>query len=76
MAVGGHVEGPVVVQHLDDVGGGRGVDDGGGDELVHCFVVGGLAGVVHEAGAAAVDAAREEGDAHGLVVGDALEGAD
>lgn len=47
MAVGGDVEGfRVAVEQFDDVGGGWGVYDGGGDELVHCFVVGGLGGVV------------------------------
>lgn len=70
------VEGFVVVEEFDHVGGLRRVDDGGGDELVHCFVVGGVGGVVDEAGAADVDAAGEEGHAHGFVVGDALEGAD
>lgn len=41
MAVGGDVEGlAVAVQELDDVRGRRGVDDGRGDELVHCLVVG------------------------------------
>lgn len=77
MAVGGDVEGfGVAVEEFDDVGGGWGVDDGGGDELVHCFVVGWLGGVVDEAGAADVDGAGEEGHAEGLLVGDALEGAD
>ena len=76
MAVGRHVERLVVVQELEDVGGGRGVDDGGGDELVHGFVVGGVGGVVDEAGAAAVDGAGEEGHADGFLVGDSLEGAD
>ena len=64
------------MQHADDVAGHRGVDDGGGDELVHCFVVGGFGRVVDEAGAADVDAAGEEGHAQGFVVRDALEGAD
>lgn len=76
MAVRRDIEGLVVVQELEDVGRGRGVDDGGGDELVHGFVVGGLGGVVHEAGAAAVDGAGEEGHAQGFLVRDALEGAD
>ena len=64
------------MEEFEEVGGGWGVDDGGGDELVHCFVVGGVGGVVQEAGAAAVDGAGEEGDAEGFLVGDALEGAD
>lgn len=63
VAVGRDVEGLVVVQQLEDIRGGRGVDDGGGDELVHGFVVRGLGGVVHEAGAAAVDGTGEEGHA-------------
>ena len=75
VAVRRDVEGLVVVQELEHVGGGWGVDDGGGDELVHGFVVGGLGGVVHEAGATAVDGAGEEGHAQGFLVRDALEGA-
>ena len=67
-----HVQGLVVVQELQHVGGRAGVDDGGGDELVHGLVVGGLGGVVHEAGAAAVDGAGEEGHADGFLVRDAL----
>lgn len=39
-------------------------------------MIGGFRGVVHEAGAAAIDAAREECRTEGFVVGDALEGAD
>lgn len=47
MAVGGDVERfGVAVEEFDDVGGGWGVYDGRGDELVHCFVVGWLGGVV------------------------------
>lgn len=80
MAVHGDIQRFVGVvgglEHFEDVGGGRGVDDGGGDELVHCFVVGGFGGVVDEAGAAAVDGAGEEGHAEGLLEGDTLEGAD
>lgn len=76
MPVGGDVEGFLAVEEAHDVGGERGVDDGRGDELVHCLVVGGVRGVVDEAGAAGVDAAGEEGHAHGFVVGDALKGAD
>lgn len=37
--VDGYVEGFVVVQEFEDVGWWWGVDDGGGDDLVHCFVV-------------------------------------
>lgn len=76
MSVGGDVEGFVVVEEFEDVRGGRGVDDGRRDELVHCFVVGRVGGVVDEAGPAAGDAAGEEGHAEGFLVGDALEGAD
>ena len=77
MAVGRDVEGfGAGVQHAQDVGGLWRVDDGGRDELVHGLVVGGVGGVVHEAGAADVDGAREEGHAEGFVVRDALEGAD
>ena len=55
VAVGGDVEGFVGVEQFEDVGGRRDVDDGGGDDLVHCFVVGGVGGVVQDAGAGAVD---------------------
>ena len=57
------VERLVVVQQFDHVAGRRGVDDGGADELVHRLVVAGFAGVVHEACAADVHAAGEEGHA-------------
>lgn len=77
MAIGRDVEGfGVAVEEFDDVGRGWGVYDRGGDELVHCFMVGGLGGVVDEAGAADVDGAGEEGHAEGFLVGDTLEGAD
>ena len=76
MAVQRDVQRFIVVQEFDDVGGCRSVDDAGGDELVHCFVVGGVGGVVDETRAADVDAAAEEGHAEGFVVRDALEGAD
>ena len=70
-AVGGDVERFVVVEELEDVAGRWGVDDGGGDELVHCFVVGGVGRVVHEACAAGVHCAAEEGHADGAPLGDA-----
>ena len=77
MAVLGQVEGFLGGgEEFQDVGRGWCVDDGGGDELVHCFVVGGFGGVVDEAGAGDVDGAREEGHAEGFLVGDGLEGAD
>lgn len=76
MPVGGEVEGFVAVEQLEHVAGGGRVHDGGGDQLVHGFVVGGVGGVVHEAGAAAGDGAGEEGHADGFLVRDALEGAD
>lgn len=64
------------MQHFDDVRGRRAVDHRGGNELVHGLVVGGVAWVVDEAGAADVDGAREEGHPEGLLVRDALEGTD
>lgn len=70
------VERLVVVQQFDDVVGRRRVDDRAADELVHGFVVARFAGVVHEARAADVYAAGEEGHADGLVVRDALQGAE
>ena len=39
MAVGWDVEGFLRVEEAHDVARERGVDDGRGDELVHCFVV-------------------------------------
>lgn len=55
MPVLGDVERFVVVEEFEDVGGGRGRHNGGGDDLVHCFVVGVAVGVVEEAGAADVE---------------------
>lgn len=46
VAVGRHVERFVGVEELEDVGGGRRVDDRGRDELVHGLVVGWFGGVV------------------------------
>ncbi len=43
------------MQEFEDVRGGGDVDDGRGDDLVHCFVVGWVRGVVKEAGAAGGD---------------------
>lgn len=76
MAVGGHIQRFLRVEEAHDVAGQGRVDDGRGDELIHCFVVRRVSWVVHEAGAAGVDAAGEEGHAQGFVVGDALQGAD
>ena len=70
-AVGRDVERFVVVEELEDVAGRWGVDDGGGDELVHCFVVGGVGRVVHKACTAGVHGAAEEGHADGATLGDA-----
>ena len=64
------------VEEFEHVGGGRRVDYARGNELVHCFVVRGLGGVVDETGTADVDGAGEEGHAEGFLVGDLLEGAD
>lgn len=61
MPVGGNVEGFLRVEEAQEVAGQRGVYDRGCDQLVHCFVVRGVSRVVHEAGAAGVDAAGEEG---------------
>ena len=80
MPISGHIERSVRtvgrLEEFEDVVGRRGVDDGSGDDLVHCLVVAGLCGVVDETGAAAVNGAGEEGHAKGFLVGDALEGAD
>lgn len=76
MAISGDVQRPVVVQELEHVVWRGGGDDGAGDELVHGLVVGGVGGVVQEAGAAEGGAAAEEGHADGFLVRDALEGAD
>jgi hypothetical protein len=71
-----YVEGFVIVQEFEDVGGWGRVDDGRGNELVHGFVGVGVGGVVQVAGAAGGDGAGEEGDADGALLGDALQGAD
>ena len=76
LPVRGDVERFVVVEKLQDVGGGRGVDDRRRNKLVHGFVVGGVRRVVDEAGAAGVNCAGDEGHADGALVRDALEGAD
>lgn len=76
MTVLRYVEGFVVVQEFEDVGGWGRVDDGRGDELVHGFVGAGVGGVVQQADAAGGDGAGEEGDADGALLGDALQGAD
>ena len=76
LAVRGDVERFVVVEKFEDVGRGRGVDYAGRDELIHGFVVGGVGGVVDEAGAAGIHCAGDEGHADGALVRDALEGAD
>lgn len=55
VAVERDVEGFVVVEEFEDVGGWGRVDDGRCDELVHGFVGGGVGGVVEEAGAAGGD---------------------
>ena len=70
-AVGGDVERFVVVEELEDVAGWGRVDDGGRDELVHGFVVGGVGGVMHEARTAGVNRAAKEGEADGAPLGDA-----
>lgn len=70
-AVRGDVQRFVVVEELEDVAGGWGVDDGGGDQLVHGFVVGGVGGIVDETRAAGVDGATEEREADGAPLGDA-----
>lgn len=64
------------MEKTEDVAGSRSVDDGRSDDLVHCFVVLGVGGVVDQTGAGAMDCAREEGHAEGLVVGYPLEGTD
>jgi len=60
-SVGGGVT--IGVQHAEDVLGGRSVHNGRGDNLVHCFVVRGVGGVVDETSAAAIHGAGEEGHA-------------
>ena len=70
------VEGFVVVQEFEDVGGRGRVDDGTGDQLVHSFMGGGVGGVVEESGAAGRHGAGEEGNADGALLRDSLQGAD
>ncbi len=76
LAVRRDVERLVVVEKFKNVGGGWCVDDGGRNELIHGFVVGGVGGVVNEAGAAGIHCAGNEGHADGALVRDTLEGAD
>ena len=76
MPVERYVQGLVIVEELEHVGRRAGVDDAGGDELIHCLMIGGLGRVVDEAGAAAVDGAREKCHANGFLVRYTLEGTD
>lgn len=55
VAVDGDVKEAVVVEHFEDVVSCRLGDDGGGDNLVHGFVVGRVCWVVHETCTGAVD---------------------
>lgn len=55
MAVLGNVECFVVVKKFDHVAWRRRINDRGGDELVHGFVVGRAGWVVDKTGAANVD---------------------
>lgn len=66
----------IVVQEFDDVARLRGVDDRGGDELIHRLMIARMGRIVDEPGATDVDGAGEESHAEGFVVGDSLEGAD
>ena len=64
------------MQQFCNVRGLRCVDDAGGDELVHSFVVGRVRGIVDESGAAGIDAAGKEGHTKRFVVGDTLKRAE
>lgn len=75
-SIGRDVEWFVVVEELEDVAVWWGCDDGGGDELIHCFMVRRMGGIVEETGAGCVSSARQEGETDGTVVGDSLESAD
>lgn len=59
-AVGGDVQWFIAVEQFQDVGRRWGVDDGGGNELVHSLVVGRVRGIMDEAGTARVDGTGEE----------------
>ena len=76
LAVDGDVERLVVVEHLEHVAVWGRVDNGTGDELVHCLVVRGVGGVVDETCATCVDGTGEEGKSDGALVGDSLKGTD
>lgn len=65
----------MTVKELDNVGWGRGVDDRGGNELVHGLVVRWLSWVVNKAGAADVDSTRKESHTKRLLMRNALESA-
>lgn len=76
MTIGGNVKRFVIVQHFEDVRCRRGVDDRGGDDLIHCFVVRWLGRVMDKACTTAVDGAGEEGHTQGFLVGDTLKSTD
>ena len=76
MAVGGDVEGFVIVKELKNIRGGRRIDHRSGNDLIHRFVVGWFGRIVDKAGAAAVNGARKKGHTDRFLVGNALESAD
>lgn len=68
VAIGGDVQRLVGVQKLEHIRRRRGVDDRGGDELIHGLVIRGFGGVMHKTGAAAVDCTGEECHADGFLM--------
>lgn len=74
MTVRGNVQWLVAtMEHLDDVGWGRGVDRWGRDELVHGLVVGGVARIVDKTGTTDIDGTGEESHTKGFLMGNALQ---
>lgn len=76
MAVGRNVKCSVVVEELEDVRSRGGIDDGGGDELIHRLMVGWFCRIMNETCAAAVHRTRKESHSKRLLMSDALEGSD
>lgn len=60
------------VKELEDIRWRRRVYNRSGDELIHCFVVGGFSRVVHDASTAAVDSTTKEGHPNGFLMSNAL----
>lgn len=76
MTIGRDVKRFMVVQHFQDVRCRWSIDDRGGDDLIHCFVVRGFGRVMYKACTAAIDGTGEEGHTERFLVGDTLKSTD